>query len=71
MLQSIVALPYRALRWLLRLDQPAPTRTDEELAAEVERHYKWNYAVNLIDGASFWFGASFISASTILPLFIS
>ncbi len=71
MLKSITALPYRALRWLLRLDQPAPTRTDEELAVEVERHYKWNYAVNQIDGASCWLGASFVSSSTILPLFIS
>jgi MFS family permease len=70
-MRSLAALPYRALRWLLQMDQPAPMRTDEELAAEVERHYKWNYAVNLLDGASFWFGASFISSSTILPLFIS
>jgi len=62
---------YRAWRALLRLDQPVPSRTDQELAAEVERHYRWNFAVNLMDGASFWFGASFISASTILPLFIS
>jgi MFS family permease len=63
--------PYRALRWLLRMDQPVPSRTDAELAAEVEKHYRWNYAANLLDGASFWFGGSFISASTILPLFIS
>ena len=46
MLKSIVALPYRALRWLLRLDQPAPTRTDEvrsagaSLARELE--VGWN-----------------------------
>jgi len=61
----------RALRWLLEMDRPVPVRTDEQLAAEVERHYKWNFAVNLLDGASFWFGASFVSSSTILPLFIS
>lgn len=71
MTRSFVTLPYRALRWLLQMDWPAPPRTDEELAAEVERHYKWNFAANLLDGASFWFGASFISSSTILPLFIS
>lgn len=70
-MQSLAVLPYLALRWLLRMDQPVPSRTDQELAIEVERHYKWNYAVNLLDGASFWFGMSFISSSTILPLFVS
>jgi MFS family permease len=70
-IRTLAAPPYRALRWLLRMDQPVPSHTDQELAAEVERHYKWNYAVNLLDGASFWFGGSFISSSTILPLFIS
>lgn len=39
-------------------------RTDEEV-------YRWNYTVNLLDGATYWFGSSLISASTILPLFIS
>jgi len=33
--------------------------------------YKWNFTVNLLDGASFWIGSSFISSTTILPLFIS
>jgi len=70
-MRRLAALPYRALRWLLRMDEPVPWRTDEELAAQVERHYKWNFAANLLDGASFWFGASFISSSTILPLFVS
>ncbi len=35
------------------------------------KNYKWNFTVNLLDGASFWIGSSFISSSTILPLFIS
>ncbi|MEE8568888.1 MAG: MFS transporter [Anaerolineales bacterium] len=60
-----------ALGWLLQTDRPVPMRSDGELAAEVERNYRWNFAVNLLDGASFWFGLSFISARTILPLFIS
>ncbi|HEY4690353.1 MAG TPA: MFS transporter [Anaerolineae bacterium] len=60
-----------ALRWLLQLDRPAPRLSDAELAVEVERHYRWNFVFNLLDGASFFFGASFISASTIVPLFIS
>ncbi len=59
------------LRRLLELDRPAPLRSDAELAAEVERNYRWNFTVNLLDGAFFWFGASFVSSSTILPLYIS
>lgn len=35
------------------------------------KNYKWNFTVNLLDGASFWIGSSFISTTTILPLFIS
>ncbi len=58
------------LRWLLQVDRPAPYRSDDEIEAEAERNYRWNFAVNLLDGASFWFGFSFASASTILPLFV-
>jgi len=36
-----------------------------------EKNYRWNFTVNMLDGASFWFGASFISVTTIIPLFIS
>lgn len=56
---------------LLQTNRPVPPRSDEEIAAEVERNYRWNFAVNLTEGASFWFGLSFISSSTIIPLFIS
>jgi MFS family permease len=59
------------LRWLLRPDLPAPPRSDEEIAAEVERNYRWNFSVNLLDTAGFMFGLNFISATTIVPLFIS
>ena len=59
-----------ALRWLLQVDRPVPPRSDEEIAAEIARNYRWNFAVNLLDGAAFWFGFSFASASTIMPLFI-
>ncbi len=61
----------RQLRWLLQLDRPAAVRSEEEIAAEVARHYRWNFTVNLLDGMWFWFGISFISATTIVPLFIS
>lgn len=36
-----------------------------------EKNYRWNFAVNLLDGAAFMFGNSFLSATTIIPLFIS
>lgn len=61
----------RILALLLQLDRPAPARDDGEIAAEVERNYRWNFVVNLLDGASFWFGLSFVSSSTIAPLFLS
>lgn len=59
------------LRRLLQMDRPVARRDESEIAAEVERNYRWNFAVNLLDGASFWFGVSFISSATIVPLFIS
>ena len=59
------------MRWLLRTNLPVPQRTDGELAAEVERHYPWNFVVNLLDGAAFWFGLSFMSSTTIVPLYVS
>jgi MFS family permease len=59
------------LRRLLQADRPVPPRSEREVAAEVARNYRWNFTVNLLDGASFWLGLSFVSASTIVPLFIS
>lgn len=59
------------IRLILELDKPIHPITDDELEQEVRRNYRWNFTVNLIDGAAFWFGLSFISATTILPLFVS
>jgi MFS family permease len=39
--------------------------------SEVERNYRHNFIVNFLDGTTFWAGASFINASTILPLYIN
>lgn len=39
------------------------------LQQEIERSYRWNFTVNTLDGASFWFGMSFISPTVILPLY--
>ncbi len=60
-----------AVAALLQLNRPVPPRTEDEIAAEVARNYPWNFAVNLLDGANFWFGLSFVSSSTIAPLFVS
>jgi hypothetical protein len=38
---------------------------------EIEKNFRWNFTVNALDGASYWFGMSFISSTIILPLFIS
>ncbi|MCE7990287.1 MAG: MFS transporter, partial [Caldilinea sp. CFX5] len=67
------AINYRraAVRWLLQLDQPVPARSESEVQREINRNYGWNFTFGLLDGAFFWFGASFISATTILPLFVS
>jgi MFS family permease len=58
-------------RRLLQLDQPVLPRSESEIAAEVERNYRWNFTFNLLDGVAFWFGWSFASATTIVPLFVS
>jgi len=38
---------------------------------QIEGNYRWNFTVNALDGASFWFGMSFISSTIILPLYVS
>jgi MFS family permease len=42
-----------------------------EAQQEIEKNFRWNFTVNMLDGASFWLGASFISSSVILPLYLS
>lgn len=59
------------LSWLLQVDRSVPARPAAEVTAEIQRNYTWNFAVNLLDGAFYWFGGAFISVVTILPLFIS
>jgi hypothetical protein len=49
----------------------ASTANDSVIQPEIERNYRWNFLVNSLDGASFWFGMSFFSSTIILPLFVS
>jgi MFS family permease len=47
------------------------TANTSAVQQQVERNFRWNFTVNALDGASFWFGMSFISATVILPLYVS
>jgi len=42
-----------------------------EFEQQVERNYRFNFFVNAVDGATYWFGYSFISPFIILPLYVS
>ncbi|MCJ7511964.1 MAG: MFS transporter [Anaerolineales bacterium] len=61
----------RMLRRLLELDRPYASFEGAQLQLEVERNYRWNLTVSILELALFWFGLSFIASSTILPLFFS
>jgi MFS family permease len=47
------------------------TMTDSDFGREVERNYRHNAVVNVLDGTFFWCGASFIAYRTIMPLYVS
>lgn len=70
-MQSTTPTKNTLLRRLLQLDKPVPARSEAEVAAERDRNYRWNFAVNMVDVSAFWLGLSFISAATIVPLYIS
>lgn len=57
-------------RWLLELDTPVPDWDEAGRLAYQREHLKFNFAVNALEGAAFWFGMSFASTATIVPLFI-
>lgn len=44
---------------------------DPSIQAEIDKNYKFNFTVNVMDGTLFWFGASFFATRTIAPLFLS
>jgi MFS family permease len=47
------------------------TENSVSIQQEIQRNIRWNFVVNALDGATWWFGASFISSTVILPLFVS
>jgi len=44
--------------------------SDNAAQQQLSHNYRWNFVVNTLDGASFWFGMSFFSSTIILPLFV-
>lgn len=50
------------------IETPADTPTIQK---QIEENYRWNFTVNALDGASWWFGMSFISSAVILPLYVT
>ena len=44
---------------------------DPAFEREIERNYRHNFIVNLLDGTNFWLGYSFIAPGVILPLYVS
>jgi MFS family permease len=51
------------------IDTPASPEVNE-FEQEVQRNYRFNFIVNSLDGAFYWFGYSFIAPYVILPLYI-
>jgi len=45
--------------------------TNPDVQPQIERNIRWNFWVNTLDGAFFWFGISFIASTIILPLYVS
>jgi len=48
-----------------------PTTEEAAFQAEIQRNFRWNFGVNVADGAFFWLGLSFAAPSTIMPLYVS
>src|SRR5512146_1689902 len=45
--------------------------SESAVEQEIKRNYRNNFLFNAMDGASYWFGYSFIAPTIILPLYIS
>jgi MFS family permease len=63
--------PRSLLRRILELDRPVEVFDGEALELEIRRHYRWNLTVSIAEVALFFLGASFVAATTVLPLFVS
>ncbi len=61
----------RSLRWVLQLDKPVKVLNQEEAQIAQSENFLWNLIVNSLDVVFFMGGVSILSATTILPLFVS
>ena len=50
---------------------PAVQASEANISQELERNFRHNAAVNIIEGIFFWFGSSFLAHQTILALYIN
>jgi MFS family permease len=50
---------------------PEDISIDPPIQTQIGRNVRWNFLVNTMDGACYWFGMSFFSSTIILPLFVS
>ncbi|MEM9777156.1 MAG: MFS transporter [Chloroflexota bacterium] len=61
----------RWLRWVLGLNRPEAVLSAAEADAAREHNFRWNVTFNSLDVFCFYSGINLISATTILPLFVS
>lgn len=61
----------RSLRWLLQLDASYSVMNSAEAETFRDQNFRWNYLFNSLDVISFMGSMSMLSATTILPLFIT
>ncbi|MEM7034581.1 MAG: MFS transporter [Chloroflexota bacterium] len=65
------SIKQKVLRHLLALDQPITILNATEAMAAQARNFRWNFFFNAIDVTFFMGAISLLSATTILPLFVS
>ena len=61
----------KLIRWLLQLDKPLTILSADEAKVAQEQNFRWNLFFNSFDVIFFMSGISLLSATTILPLFVS
>ena len=61
----------KLLRWVLGLNRPVTILSPTEATAARQNNLRWNVVWNSFDVIFFMSGVSLLSATTILPLFVS
>lgn len=71
MIQNSTTITNPILRRILRLDEPLEVLSAEEAERAQHHNFRWNLFFNAFDVIFFMGGVSILSATTILPLFVS